>query len=267
MKVEYTEAERKPKKKKRKKSSKIKAIIVAILTLILVLSVAVVLTMTVFFNVSSIKVVGSSIYTSEEIIYASGIINGDNLFRLPKTDIEARIEKALPYIKKAEIIKSYPESIGISVEPAEEKYLLSIESKSFVADADYKLLKMVDTENNDYIKIVGIFANDVEVGKSIEFSDNQQKDIINDLFSICNEKGLNLSYIDVTSLVDISFVINKKQFIQIGSYTDLGGKMNHLMEVMKTVQTDEMAVISLKDWSLDNKEAVLKYTNLGEYIT
>ncbi len=266
MKVEYSEAERMPKKKKRKKHRKLKAIFTAVLTIFIVLGIAVALMMTVFFNVTSIKVIGSSIYTSDEIIYASGIINGDNLVLMQKSDIEARIEKSLPYIKRAEIISSYPDSVGISVEPAEEKYIISNENGQFVADNDFKILRTIGNSQNNLVKLVGVSTNEIEAGLKIEFVDNQQKDIIDNIFSICADKGFNLSYIDVTKSIDISFVINERILVQIGSYTDLGGKITHLTEVVKGLPEDEGVIISLKDWSIQNKESILKYDDINNYI-
>ena len=111
MKVEYSEANRRPQKRRRRRHSKLKKIAVAIISILLVLGIAVVLMVSVFFNVTSVNVIGRSIYSSEDIIFASGIVNGDNLFRLSADDIEARIVKSLPYIKEAEIIKSFPNSV------------------------------------------------------------------------------------------------------------------------------------------------------------
>ena len=53
---------------------------------------------TVFFQVETIAVVGSSRYTSEEVIAASGVAVGDNLFRMSKTQVSQRIRQQLPQI-------------------------------------------------------------------------------------------------------------------------------------------------------------------------
>ena len=53
---------------------------------------------TVFFQVETIAVVGSSRYTPEEVIAASGVAVGDNLFRMNKNQVSQRIRQQLPYI-------------------------------------------------------------------------------------------------------------------------------------------------------------------------
>ncbi len=267
MKVEYSESEQKPRKKKRKKRSKLKRIIFAFFSILLVLAVAVGLMLTVFFNISSVRVVGSSIYSSEDIIYASGIMQGDNLLRLPSDEIEARIEKALPFIAKAEIIKSFPDTVGIKVTPAEESMLLITEKGSFTTDSSFKLLRQTTDTESSLLRIRGIKAESYTLGTRIEFSDNQQRDVLRDVSNICKEKNFSIDYIDVESVVDIKFVMNNnKLLVKLGSYSDLSGKINHLEATLGTIDKDVSAIITLSEWSLSNKEAVLKYTDISELI-
>ncbi len=267
MKVEYSDAERRPVKKRRKKKrSKIKRIITAVISILLVLGVAVALMLTVFFNVSSIKVIGSSIYSSEDIIYASGIMSGDNLLRMSSDKIEARIVKALPYIKEAEIIKSFPNTVGIRVEPAEEKILLIGDNVNYVADENYKILRTVDTQIQDLIRIKGIKTDSFDVGGKVNFTDKQQRDVLKDISEICKEKGFNLTYINVENLVDISFAIEDRRLVKLGSYSGLSGKITHLKETLQKIDPSISASISLKEYSSTKKEAIVKYEDIADFI-
>lgn len=267
MKVEYSDAERRPVKKKRKKKrSKIKGIVTAIISILLVLGVAVALMLTVFFNVSSIKVIGSSIYSSEDIIYASGIMSGDNLLRMPSEKIEARIVKALPYIKEAEIIKSFPNTVGIRVEPAEEKILLIGDNVNYVTDENFKILRTVDTQIQGLIRIKGIKTDSFDVGAKVNFTDKQQRDVLNDISEICKEKGFNLTYVNVENLVDISFAIDDKRLVKLGTYSGLSDKMTHLKETLQKIDPSISASISLKEYSSTKKEAIVKYEDIADFI-
>lgn len=267
MKVEYSDTERRPTNKKRKKKrSKFKRIIAAILSILIVLGVAVGLMLTVFFNVSSIKVIGSSIYSTEEIIYASGIMNGNNLLRLPSDKIEARIVKALPYIKEAEIIKSFPNTVGIRVEPTEEKILIIGENVNYAADESFKLLRTVETPPEGLIRIKGIKTEKTEEGSKIVFSDKQQRDVLKDIWEICDEKGFNLTYINVENLVDISFAIDDTRLVKLGTYSGLSDKMMHLEATLPRLDPSISVSISLKEYSQSKKEAIVKYEDIADFI-
>ena len=85
--------------------------------LLCLLAVGVALTVgaTVFFRVESIVISGNKRYTQEEIIAASGIQTGDNLYGLNKVRIDQNIRTTLPYIGDLTINRALPNTIVITV--------------------------------------------------------------------------------------------------------------------------------------------------------
>lgn len=85
--------------------------------LLCVAAVVVALTVgaTVFFRVETVTVTGNQRYTQEEVIAASGIRTGDNLYALNKVSIGRNIRSSLPYIEKLSINRSLPSTILIDV--------------------------------------------------------------------------------------------------------------------------------------------------------
>lgn len=80
------------------------------------LAAAVVFGATVFFQVETIAVSGNNRYTQEEIITASGVQIGDNLFRMNKGEIAQRIRESLPYVGAATVQRRLPSTLIIQVE-------------------------------------------------------------------------------------------------------------------------------------------------------
>lgn len=68
---------------RKRKLRRRKIILRTVLTAVL-LSAGVILALTVFFNINKITVSGDAVYSSEDIINASGISQGDNLIFLSK---------------------------------------------------------------------------------------------------------------------------------------------------------------------------------------
>lgn len=262
MKVEYSDKGRKPEKKKRKRMRKAKAVFLAFFAVVIVISVTVALMLTVFFNVKEIHAVGSSIYSADEIVYASGIMAGDNLLRLPSDEIEARIVTSLPFVKTAEVKKYFPDKVAIEVTPAEEAILLVTDNGNYTVDKDYKVLREVADAPDGLLRVVGTAVNGITVGNMADFSEKQQRDALNSLLSVCAEKGFDVNYVDIENIVDISFVIEDRLFIKIGTYNDLSGKLTHLETMMSSISEDITASISLTDWTVTNKKAVLKYEEI-----
>lgn len=84
----------------------------------LVICGAIVAALTLFFRVDTILVVGAHRYTAQEVIDASGITAGDNLFLLNKYAAADSISTALPYIdtEGVWIRRKLPDTLIIEVE-------------------------------------------------------------------------------------------------------------------------------------------------------
>jgi len=89
--------------------------------LLCVLAVVVALTAgaTVFFRVEHVSVSGCKRYTAEEVIAASGIQTGDNLYALNKVSIGKSIRTKLPYVEELTINRALPSTILITVTECE----------------------------------------------------------------------------------------------------------------------------------------------------
>lgn len=70
---------------------------------------------TVFFQAEEIQVNGNVRYTQEEIVAATGIKLGDNLYKMNKGQICRELCRSLPYIEEANIRRKLPSTIVINV--------------------------------------------------------------------------------------------------------------------------------------------------------
>ncbi|HSB40514.1 MAG TPA: FtsQ-type POTRA domain-containing protein [Methylomirabilota bacterium] len=67
------------------------------------------------FAITEVAVVGASRLTPEEIVAASGIGAGTNLFRLDRGAVVARLE-GLPLIRRADLVRRFPNRVTLAVE-------------------------------------------------------------------------------------------------------------------------------------------------------
>lgn len=82
---------------------------------VLALAAAVFFGATVFFQVGEITVSGNNHYDQEQVIRASGIKVGDNLYRMNKFEVRDAILEELPYVEDVLIRRSLPDTIVITV--------------------------------------------------------------------------------------------------------------------------------------------------------
>ncbi len=81
----------------------------------LVICGVIVAALTLFFRVDAIVVTGEEKYTAEEIIAATGVEQGDNLFLLNKWKVDNNIKKALPYVEDTRINKKLPDVLLVEI--------------------------------------------------------------------------------------------------------------------------------------------------------
>jgi cell division protein FtsQ len=67
------------------------------------------------FAITEVAVSGASRLTPEEVVAASGIGPGTNLFRLDRAEVVARVE-ALPLVRRADLVRRFPNRVTISIE-------------------------------------------------------------------------------------------------------------------------------------------------------
>ncbi len=82
----------------------------------LLVCLAIVFALGVFFRVLTIEVEGAESYYGQEIIPASGIGMGDNLFFINRFSASSRIFTNLPFVESASIERKLPNRIVIHVE-------------------------------------------------------------------------------------------------------------------------------------------------------
>lgn len=108
-------------------------------------SLAVVIGATIFFKVETIVVEGNSHYTGEEIIAATNIQLGENLFSIQKEDISEKITYVLPYIQSIEIKLHLPTGIKLVVQEQVGMVELVTESGTWYMGIQGKLLENSST--------------------------------------------------------------------------------------------------------------------------
>ena len=148
---------------------------------------------TVFFQVETIAVTGNSRYTQDEIIAASGVQVGDNLFRMNKKQISQEILHQLPYVESVSILRGLPSTITFQVtewdavaqvevyaqgqteESGEEGESQQAAAKeTWLISVGGKLLEPVSASHTAPISVTGLTALAPEAGSMLAVPQDQQ---------------------------------------------------------------------------------------------
>lgn len=128
----------------------------------------------VFFRVDTISVEGNSRYTREQIIEATEVEQGDNLFLLDKINLSRQLLVRLPYIASVEISRRLPDGLEIAVTECVAAAAIEGEGAWWILNAKGKFVERTDRDGAAGIPAVtGMTPLAPIVGTKLEVSDEE----------------------------------------------------------------------------------------------
>lgn len=176
--------------KKRKKRNRLRRIVLWIAVIIAFLGTGTVLSLTVFFHIDAIEVIGNTVYETDEILAQCTIDVGENLFLSDTDKARQTLEQNLPYIYNAKIKRKLPYTIEIEITEAEPAYsILSSDETYILLDDRFKVLE--DTaEEAQGIVIQSAEAESIIPGRTVVFADKDVGDCLTKLAKAVNDNQI-----------------------------------------------------------------------------
>ena len=195
-----------------------------------------ILSVTVFFNVETATVKGSSKYTVEQIIEASGINGGDNMIRKNMGKAEEKITSQLIYIETAEIKRKLPSTVEISVTPCVETACMQKDGGFFIVSETGKILELSEDTQEGLLIFYGANpAEDMDLGMKFASEDENKTEVIYDLLSRRNSEFVSkITSFDVTDRLNISCVYEDRINIELGVISEIDYKFRLAEEIITT---------------------------------
>ncbi len=238
--------------KRNRRILKIVCITLAIIFIVLTLS------MTVLFNISSINIgKKSEVYTADEIIMASGLDQGDNMLRTNFTKVEERIERSLPYVKDAVIVKSVSGKITINITDTKAAVIVKASQGYFITDTDGKTLESIQSipENNTLmvLKINGDVT--AAPGETIVFDDSDEEELYEELKSLLESEGLfsGITEMDLTQKSSVKLIYQNRLRLLLGTSDNLETKIKSGAQVIEKENAQDPELIAEVNLTIPKK--------------
>ncbi len=203
----------------------------------IVLVIFAILSVTVFFNVETIIVTGSSIYTAEEIAEASGIAGGDNMIRRNMKKAEESVTEKLIYIETAEITRKFPSSLEICVTPCEETACFDNYDDGYrIVSKTGKILASINSPAEELPVFYGTEPADaLKEGMTFVSADEDKTKVIYELMERADSSfGSKITSYDVTDRLNISCIYEDRIEIELGVISDIDYKYRFANEILTT---------------------------------
>lgn len=235
-----------------------------LLLLVFLLGAGAVLSLTVFFKIEDVQVVGVDRYEPDDIVEASGIQVGDHLLRIPDDEIVDKLLGQFPYLETVKIARRFPPRVEIQVtqcvpqgaviDEEGEIGLITMEGKllergDLFIPAELPLIKGLDLQ--------GFAPGDMLGGE--EHPENQEKLWMLDyLFQAA--QGIDfgpITNVDVTDRLNMKMVYEARLVLELGSEADMEYKLTFLSEVIADLGPEDQA--RLDATNVRNKRVRVKW--------
>lgn len=205
---------------------------------ILLILAAVIAGCIVFFRVEEITVTGSTTYTEQQIIAASGVELEDNLFLVQKVPTARRILKAMPYIREVNIRRILPNGLQITVSECVPVAALEGEKGSWwIMDSGGKLLEQGDAAlAASYLKVTGLTALMPSAGGKLAVSveESTRLDSLKAILAALEERGMfaQAGSMDLSAVSEIRMTYQDRFTVRMPMYSDDFHLLIHTLEAI-----------------------------------
>ncbi|MBQ3258706.1 MAG: FtsQ-type POTRA domain-containing protein [Oscillospiraceae bacterium] len=223
--------------------------------------ISVVVAMSIFFRVSTVEVEGNQDYTDEEIVAATGIDAGDNLFFLNRIGAVSRMMARLPYIQEATVSRVLPDKVVINVRESNAIATVQSETSAWMIDRNCKMMTAVtESEAMGLIPVTGITAVLPNVGDPIQpkEGDDGKIEYLSEILLEIEVRGLQsrISEIDFTDPDNPSLFFDDRFEVKLGARDDTIRKFGLFLSASQQLASGDMGVIDL---SIDDKAHFIQH--------
>ncbi len=230
------------------------------------------------FGVTEVVVEGNNAIPTEEIIAASNIQKGQNIFRINTKKTTAKL-KEMPYVESAEIIRKFPAKIKIVLVESKEDIIIDTPKEFVITTIDGKVLfKTTDVTELPIPIVKGVCVSKADVGQKIT-SENYELTKQNMEYVKCFYESNYWSEIDEFDINDSSnFMMIMRSgmrvtFGPIDTIESLQRKIKMLDAIIPQIKQTERSYLDLTTdkgyfgtYTVDEYENIKKLREEGELI-
>ncbi len=219
------------------------------LTFFLVI-VALIFIMSVFFKVSRIEVRGNSIYSAEEVIRASGITEGDNLFFINGIAAGSRVAVKLPYVDSVQINRGLPNLVIIEVTESKAVGCLKVADELWSVSSSGKFLSSITQDDSSYIAMIsGVSVSEAATGEYIKAASGEENKLayLTDILYQIQARGLlgKVTAIDMSDVSNPTFEYDSRFLVKLGAMDNTEYKFGKLLSAVSQLTVDDAGTLDV----------------------
>ena len=241
-------AGRKRKNARRRRRSGLAPLYRLVCPVLIVAAIAVALAL--FFKAENLSVSGNSRYSSAQVMEASEVEVGENLFFLNKYEVARRISAALPYVESVSIHRTLPDTLNIHISECVCGVALEQEGKVWVLCQTGKIVGCQTGKMPEgYTVVTGVTLAAPEMGTQMASAEGSEAALeqLKEILSQLRKKGMlgNVQSIDLTQSEKITLRYLDRLNVELPWNADLDYKFDFLAAVVAKLEDYETGTLKM----------------------
>ncbi|MBQ4623009.1 MAG: FtsQ-type POTRA domain-containing protein [Clostridia bacterium] len=202
-----------------------------------------------FFKTETVVVNGNEHYSDQEVLEASGLSVGDNLYLFNKYGRIDNMFGKLSYLEEVRIRRKLPGTITIEVVETSARLAVHAESGIWLISPEGKILEE-DTSEEQQPGLSNVYGLQLEKAKEGILLDTQNEQGATALCALLEAVSKNhmlekLGDVDLTAEYDIQFTYDNRFLVSTGMPENLERKMIYLEEMIRKLSVTDVGYIEL----------------------
>lgn len=216
-----------------------------------------------FFRVNQVTVSGNQRYTMEEIVAASEVVAGDNLFLINRPQTARKIVSRLPYVENVTPVIRLPDTLELRVQENLAVAAVETGEMRWLIDARGKLLEEGDRSLRPELPLVlGLTPIEPKLGSQMEVGEEEKLRLSNfhDLMQAL--EGMDLArqlsgFVDLRAPGTICFGFGAELTVMMSAAADFDEQAFRFQRVLDTFAKQGETVRGTLDLTYEGKQARL----------
>lgn len=203
-----------------------------------------------FFKIETIQITGNSRYTPAQVLEASGIRQGDNMFLMNKNRAAGAITENLPYVETVQIRRKIPTTLQVAISECTAPAAIRQDGKVWLLSGQGKIVDCVAAGQwSKYTQITGITLDSPAVGSYAQVQPDQEHILqeLETLLAQLEAKGM-LDQTQAIHLEDASSVVLRyagRFDVTFRWNADFDYKLEYLKAVVERLEVNETGSIDM----------------------
>lgn len=221
------------------------------LLIMLAVVAAVVLGVAIFFRVHAVEVQGNRIYSTEQVITASGLEEGDNLLLVNRAAVAGGIKARMPYVRDVSVSPIMPDTIVIQIRESEIAALVhsDVGAQWYINTEGRVLGNSLEGFSGQIVELSGFTITAPKVGEQAAAAEEKAENMEAALQIVSEMEGTGLigqvTALNAEKAYDLKLYIGDRLEVQLGSTEELEYKIQYLQLVLGELEDYQTGIVDL----------------------